>query len=184
MLILASGSPRRKVLLKKLCEDFSIEVPDIDERLLDGFLTPENLAKEESRLKAYKIFSRHPEDEVLACDTIVILEGKVLEKPRDEEDAFRMLLEEQGKRQIVLSAYTYLSKEREITRTVRSVVRFNPLSEETIREYIKKCQPLDKAGAYGIQDPFPLIHSIEGSFDNVMGLPTEDLREHVFKSGR
>ena len=111
----------------------------------------------------------------------MLLNGKALEKPKDKDDAFRMLKEEQGKRQVVLSAYTYLSEGKEISRTVRSVVYFNPLSDEEILEYIEKCQPLDKAGAYGIQDPYPLIEKIEGSFDNVMGLPTEDLKKHVFR---
>lgn len=181
MLYLASASPRRRLLLKKIVDTFEIEIPSIDERFLDPFLPRESLAKEESRLKAYQIYQRHPEDEVLACDTIVLLNGKALEKPKDKDDAFRMLKEEQGKRQIVLSAYTYLSKGKEINRTVRSVVYFNPLSDEEILEYIEKCQPLDKAGAYGIQDPYPLIEKIEGSFDNVMGLPTEDLKKHVFR---
>jgi septum formation protein len=179
MLILASSSPRRQELLKKLCKSFTIIVPDVDERLLDAALDPKDLPAEESRLKAYAVHALYPNDEVLACDTIVILKGGVLGKPKDEKDAVAMLLKEQGQRQIVLSGYTYISPEREITRTVSSTVYFNPLSKEAIEAYVKNYQPLGKAGAYGIQDEAGLINHIEGSYDNVMGLPTEDIAHHV-----
>lgn len=179
MFILASSSPRRQALLSLLIKEFKIVVPNIDERLLNPVTSPKDLALEESRLKAYKVFSSYPHDEVLACDTIVLLGENLLEKPVDEEDAVRMLLLEQGKRQTVISAYTYLSPTQEITRSVVSHVIFNSLSEKEIRDYVQKCQPLDKAGAYGIQDDFPLIKKIEGSYYNVMGLPIEDLRKHL-----
>ncbi len=179
MLILASSSPRRQELLKKLSKSFTIMVPEVDERLLDSSLDPKDLPAEESRLKAYAIHARYPNDEVLACDTIVILEGEVLGKPKDEADAIAMLEKEQGKRQIVLSGYTYISKEKEVTRTVSSAVYFNRLSHEQILAYVKNYQPLGKAGAYGIQDEAGLINHIEGSYDNVMGLPSEDIARHV-----
>lgn len=177
MLILASSSPRRKLLLKKVCEDFSVVSPDYDERSLS--LPPETLALEESKMKAYAVFSSHPHDEILACDTIVVLDGDVLGKPKDEEDAIRMLSLEQGKAQVVLSGYTYLREGKEISRTVATKVIFNRLTPSQISEYVQTKKPLDKAGAYGIQDDYPLISFIEGSFDNVMGLPTEDLILHV-----
>lgn len=181
MLILASASPRRHELLKKLVPSFDIVVPHIDERLLDEVMNPKDLSAEESRLKAYAIFASHPDDEVLSCDTIVVLDGKALEKPVDYEDAKRMLREESGKTQIVLSSYTYISKKKEITRTVASSITFNELSDEQIEEYIKNFQPFDKAGSYGVQDDYPLIKEIKGSYYNVMGLPVEDLASHVFK---
>ena len=177
MLILASSSPRRKELLKKLTPSFTILPPDIDESSLP--LEAKDLPGELSKEKAYAVFSKHLEDQVLACDTIVVLNGKVLGKPKDEEDAFRMLKEESGKKQIVLSGYTFLSKDVEITRTVSTEVYFQELSDELIWDYIKTKKPLDKAGAYGIQDGYPLIKEIRGSFDNVMGLPTEDIAQHV-----
>ena len=181
MLILASKSPRRKELLKKIVPSFAIIPADIDERLLDPSLKAKDLALEESKLKAYAIFSLHPDDEILSCDTIVILNGKVLEKPVDKDDAIRMLELESGKRQIVVSAYTYISKEKEISHSVTTEVYFRSLSEEEIITYVTRFSPLDKAGAYGIQDDFPLIEKIVGSYDNVMGLPTEDLKKRVFK---
>lgn len=177
MLILASSSPRRKQLLKKVFSDYVVIVPEVDERILD--LRAKDLAAEESKQKAYAIYSRYPDEEVLACDTIVVLEGQVLGKPRDEEEAKAMLRRQSGKKQIVLSGYTYIGKGREITRTVATSVYFNVLSEQLIEDYVARCHPLDKAGAYGIQDGYPLISRIEGSYDNVMGLPTEDIAAHL-----
>lgn len=177
MFILASGSPRRKELLQKVIKDFTIIVPNVDESILH--LNPKDMAMEESKQKAYAISSKYPHDEVLACDTIVVLDGEVLGKPKDEQDAFKMLKRQSGKKQTVLSGYTYIGKGKEITRTVATDVYFNKLSDELILDYIAKKKPLDKAGAYGIQDGYPLIDHIEGSFDNVMGLPTEDLLTHL-----
>ncbi len=182
MFILASSSPRRRELLKKLVNEFIAISPDIDERMLDAFFSPSALSKEESRLKAYAVKAEHPNDEVLAADTIVILDGEALEKPMDVNDAIRMLKKERGKKQVVLTSYTYLGKGKEISRTVKSYVYFNNLSDEEIETYVKEFRPLDKAGAYGIQDNFPLIEKIEGSFDNIKGLPTEDLAKYVFKN--
>ena len=178
MFILASSSPRRKELLAKLIKNYTIIVPNVDERSLD--LPPNELAAEESKLKAYAISALYPNDEVLACDTIVVLDDKILGKPADEEDAKRMLRAQSGKRQIVLSGYTYIGKGKEITRTVATEVYFKELSDELIVDYVKNKKPLDKAGAYGIQDGYPLVDHIEGSYDNVMGLPTEDIARHVF----
>lgn len=179
MLILASASPRRKELLKKITKDFTVIPADVDEASLASEVLPKDLPAEESRLKAYFVHAEYPDDEVLACDTIVILGGEVLGKPKTEEEAVKMLLKESGRKQIVLSGYTYITRTKELTRSVASTVYFNPLSEEEIRAYVKKYRPLDKAGAYGIQDEAGLINRIEGSYDNVMGLPTEDISEHL-----
>ena len=177
MLILASGSPRRKELLKKLTKDFVVIVSNVDEGFLH--LPPEDLPAEESKMKAYAVAAAYPNDEVLACDTIVVLDGQVLGKPRDEEDAMEMLRRQSGKKQTVLSGWTYIGKGIEITRTVATKVYFNQLTEEQIRRYVYEKKPLDKAGAYGIQDGYDLVNRIEGSYDNVMGLPTEDIAKHV-----
>ena len=178
MFILASSSPRRKQLLSKLISDFTIIVPNVDERLLD--LPASDLAAEESKIKAYAIASKYPNDEILACDTIVVLDEEVLGKPETEEKAKEMLRRQSGKKQIVLSGYTYIGKGKEITRTVATAVYFNELSDELIEEYVREKKPLDKAGGYGIQDGYPLVDRIEGSYDNVMGLPTEDIARFVF----
>ena len=180
MFILASGSPRRKELLKKLIPEFEVIVPNVDETLLH--IQAKDLPAEESKAKAYAIKSKYPEAEVLSCDTVVVLDGVALGKPVDEEDAKRMLRAQSGRKEIVLSGYTYIGKGREITRTVATEVYFNELSDELIDAYVKTKKPLDKAGAYGIQDEgFALIREIVGSFDNVMGLPTEDIALHVIR---
>lgn len=182
MFILASGSPRRKELLSKLVDPFEIVVPDVDESILH--LPPKDLPAEESRMKAYAVSSRYPDAEILACDTIVILHGEALGKPKDKEDARRMLRAQSGQKEIVLSGYTYIGKGREITRSVATEVYFNELSDELIERYLEEKRPFDKAGAYGIQDGYPLIKEIIGSYDNVMGLPTEDIAFHVIRPGR
>ena len=102
-------------------------------------------------------------------------------KPKSVEDAKRMLRSLSGEKHVVISGYTYISKEKEVTRTVRTYVYFNKLSEELIDKYVASGSPMDKAGAYGIQDSdFNLVNHIEGSFDNVIGLPVEDIQAHVF----
>ena len=137
MLILASSSPRRKELLKKITTDFVVISPDIDEGAL-SFVPAKDLAAEESKEKAYAIKAKYPNDEIISCDTIVVLEsGEVLGKPGNAENARKMLENESGKKQYVLSGYTYIGKGVEITRTVKSVVYFNKLSPELIEEYIE-----------------------------------------------
>ena len=157
MLILASNSPRRASLLKTIIPNFKIIPANIDERLLDNYFDAFFLAKEESRLKAYKVFSVHPNDEVLACDTIVVLDNQILEKPMDENEAINMLSKESSRKQIVISGYTYISSKKEISKNVITAVYFKNLSKTAINEYVLRFKPLDKAGAYGIQDDFPLI---------------------------
>ena len=179
MLILASESPRRRELIKKITNDFVVIPSNVDESILH--IAPHDLPGELSKLKAYSVFNEHPNDEVLACDTVVILHGELMGKPKDKKEAFEMLSKLSGEKHVVISGYTYISKEKEITRTVRTYVYFNKLSDELINKYIESGSPMDKAGAYGIQDEeFHLVNHIEGDFDNVIGLPVEDIKKHVF----
>lgn len=181
MIILASASPRRKELIKMLTNDFVVIPSDVDESIIHT--EPHALPAELSKIKAYSIFSKYPNDTVIACDTIVILDGKIMGKPHSKEEAKQMLQALSNRKHVVISGYTYINKEREITRTVRTYVYFNKLSEETIDAYIKSGSPMDKAGAYGIQDEeFNLVNHIEGSFYNVVGFPVEDIKAHCFKS--
>ena len=180
MLILASQSPRRKELIKKIVKEFTVIPANIDESELH--IPACDLPAELSKEKAYAVFAKYPNDEVLSCDTIVILDNKVLGKPKSEDDARAMLKALSGRKHVVISGYTYISKDKEITRTVRTYVYFNKLSDKTIEEYIKTGSPMDKAGAYGIQDDeFGLVNHIEGSYDNVVGFPVEDIKQHCFK---
>lgn len=178
MLILASQSPRRKELLRLITPDFDVISANIDEEVV--VQVPSDLAKELSKLKAYEIFKTHPNDTILACDTIVIIDDKVLNKPKDKAEARKMLEMLSGRRHHVISGFTILSKEREINRNVMTEVYFNKLSDETIERYIASGSPFDKAGGYGIQDEaFGLVDHIVGSYYNVMGLPVEELKKYL-----
>ena len=179
MIILASESPRRRELIKKITKEFTVIPANIDESVLH--IPACDLPGELSKLKAYDIFAKYPNDKVLACDTVVIIDGQILGKPHSKEQAKEMLQRLSGRKHVVISGYTIISKEKEITRTVRTYVYFNKLSDELIDAYIATGSPMDKAGAYGIQDrEFDLVNHIEGSFDNVIGLPTEDIKAHWF----
>ena len=179
MIILASESPRRRELIKKITKEFTVIPANIDESVLH--IPACDLPGELSKLKAYDIFARYPNDKVLACDTVVIIDGQILGKPHSKEEAKKMLQKLSGRKHVVISGYTIISKEKEVTRTVRTYVYFNKLSDELINAYIATGSPMDKAGAYGIQDQeFDLVNHIEGSFDNVIGLPTEDIKAHWF----
>lgn len=177
MLILASSSPRRKQLIKKLTTDFLAVKPLVDERACIAPVT--SYALELSKLKAYEVATRYPNDKVLACDTVVIFDNKIINKPKNNEDAMKILRMLSGKEHVVISGYTYIDKNNEINRSIKTRVIMNKLSDDLIKEYVMKGYAKDKAGAYGIQDPYPLVNHIEGSFDNVMGFPTEDIIKHL-----
>ena len=179
MTILASESPRRRELIKKITQDFTVIPANIDESILH--VPACDLPGELSKMKAYDVFQKHPDDKVLACDTVVIIDGQILGKPHSKEQASEMLHKLSGRKHVVISGYTIISKEKEVTRTVRTYVYFNKLSDELIERYIASGSPMDKAGAYGIQDEeFHLVDHIEGSMDNVVGLLTEDIKAHWF----
>ncbi len=178
MLILASQSPRRKELLKKIVPNFKIVPADVDEHL---DVPAKELPAKAAMLKAQTIKKLYPNDDILGCDTVVIIGDKLLGKPVDENDAYHMLKELSGKDHIVISGYAYLGKDKIVNRSVTTLVHFNELSDELIWKYIKSGSPMDKAGAYGIQDEeFHLVKKIEGSLDNVIGLPTEDIKKYCF----
>lgn len=178
MFILASSSPRRKELIKKITSHYKAVEPNVDERHhrfpLDVY--PLKLAE----LKANDVKSRYPRDEVLACDTIVVLNNKIINKPKDDKDAIRILKLLSNKTHIVMSGYVYLGK-KTIKRIVKTKVTFNKLPISLINEYVSKGLAKGKAGAYGIQDGYPLVKKLNGSYDNVMGLPTEDIIKHLKK---
>lgn len=178
--ILASGSPRRKELLKDLVENFTVIPSLADENI--SKTTPEKFVKILAERKAVEVATR-PENEgkiVIGADTVVAFAGEILGKPKDEEDAFRILTALSGNTHEV---YTGVCFARQIegkcqtkTRAAGTKVRFLPLSPAFIRAYIQSGSPMDKAGAYGIQDG-GLVESIEGSYTNVVGFPVELVRE-------
>ena len=170
-IILASKSPRRRELLELAGVPFSVETEDVEETFDPGLL-PAEIVRHLSRIKAEAVFKKHPAKTVLGADTIVVLDGGILGKPKDEEEAVRMLQALSGKTHEVFTGVTILSGKTEYSFAERTAVTFYELSEEEIRTYVSTGEPLDKAGAYGIQGRgVTLVRSIEGDYPNVVGLP-------------
>ena len=169
-LILASQSPRRRELLGLTGLDFIVRAADIDETM-DARKAPFDEVARVSRLKALAV-AREPGDVVIAADTIVVCEGKVLGKPKDEEDAFRILSLLSGRAHEVMTGMTVLRDDEIVTHTEVTKIHFRQLHPDEIRAYIATGEPMDKAGAYGIQGGAALFAvQMEGDYYNVMGLP-------------
>ena len=169
-LILASQSPRRRELLGLTGLDFIVRVADIDETMDPGKAPFDEVARV-SRMKAMAV-SREKGDVVIAADTIVVCEGQILGKPRDEEDAFRILSLLSGRSHEVMTGMTVLKDDEIITHTEVTKIHFRDLLPGEIRAYIATGEPMDKAGAYGIQGGAALFaDQMEGDYYNVMGLP-------------
>lgn len=172
-IILASQSPRRRELLERMgVRDFRIVTPDIDERM-DRDLPPEELVRRISAEKARAVREQMGADAIIiAADTVVALDGAVLGKPGDELEAFKMLSTLSGNRHQVYTGVTVLRGEEEYSQSEETTVSFRELTGEEIDCYIKTGEPMDKAGAYGIQGYGALlIEGIQGDYYNVMGLP-------------
>jgi septum formation protein len=175
--ILASRSPRRQQLLCELGLDFKIVVKDYIEDYPDN-LSGSGIAEYLARQKALQFKSEISENDiVITADTIVWCGNKVLDKPSDFKEAVDILCFMSGKTHEVITGVTFLSNRADYTFSETTRVTFDNLSEEEINYYVKKFQPFDKAGAYGIQEWIGLagITSIEGSYFNVMGLPIQKL---------
>lgn len=178
--ILASQSPRRKELLELMHIPFLVRVSHTDETMDPGLPAQEEVARV-SLLKAQAV-SREPEDVVIAADTIVVCEGKILGKPRDPEQAVQMLQLLSGKHHEVMTGLTVLQGDRHTTCTQVTRIHFRELSLQEIREYVAGGEPMDKAGAYGIQGGGALFaDSMNGDYYNVMGLPVCRLHEILKK---
>ncbi len=182
--ILASASPRRKELLAGLIEKFDIIPSQADENVREN--SPCTLVERLAERKALEVALR-PENEgkmVVGADTVVAFEGEVLGKPKDEEDAFRMLSALSGKEHAVYTgvcfAYQKAGACKVYTRSEKTAVCFYPLTKEWILQYIAGGSPMDKAGAYGIQDG-GLVEKIVGSYTNVVGFPVELVQEMIDK---
>lgn len=181
-LVLASGSPRRSLLLSAAGYEFRVAVPDVDETQAPG----EDPAEMVLRLSAdkAKAVEAASDEAVLAADTVVVLAGEVMGKPTDEAHAVRMLSSLSGRSHQVLTGWTIRSSEGERFGVTESVVRFHSLSGDQIRAYLDEVQPMDKAGAYAIQaDGGRLIASVTGSRANVMGLPIGEIAESLTELG-
>ena len=177
-IILASKSPRRQELLRGMGVDFEILTKETDESFPPEMPLDE-VPKYLSLQKSLAFGENElPKDYLLiTSDTVVICEGEILGKPKDREDAARMLQLLSGKTHHVVTGVTVRSAEKTVSFAVRSNVTFADLEQDEIDYYIEHCKPYDKAGAYGIQEwiGYVGISGLEGSFYNVMGLPTRKL---------
>ncbi len=182
-IILASGSPRRQQFLKELDVDFEIQLKDIEE------IYPEHLQAEEitnflAKLKAAAFVADLKVNDILiTSDTIVWLNNKALGKPKDYDDAFEMLTEMSGTTHKVITSVCLKTIDKEVVFYEETLVTFTKLSSDEIKYYLNNYKPFDKAGSYGIQEWIGLvaITKIEGSYANVVGLPTHRLYEEMMK---
>ena len=171
-IILASASPRRRELLTRIGLAFRIHSPDVDESIAPG-TPPAQMVEELSRRKADAVAALEGKEPlIIAADTVVALDDTVLGKPRNEDDAFSMLSALSGREHRVFTGVTVLRGARAVTEHEATAVTFRELSPNEIRGYIATGEPMDKAGAYGIQGVGALLVSgIRGDYRNVMGLP-------------
>ena len=182
--ILASNSPRRKELLAGLGVDYEVRtLPDVDESypdILQGADIPLYIAKEKA--DAYRNMLQ-PGELMITADTIVWLDGRVLGKPKDREDALYMLRDMSGRTHEVFTGVCITTTEWQRSFAAQTEVRFAELSEEEITYYVDKFQLMDKAGAYGVQEwiGFIGVENISGSYYNIMGLPVQRLYKELVK---
>lgn len=170
-IVLASNSPRRKELLAQARIEFVVDPADIDEVTTETL--PAKVVEDLSRQKALAVAANHKGEVVLAADTVVAFDDKILGKPKDEEDAFKMLTELSGRTHQVYTGVTIIDKEGKAnTFSECTSVTMYENSADSIRSYIASKEPMDKAGAYGIQGlGAVLVKGIEGDYNNVVGLP-------------
>jgi len=171
--ILASSSPRRKKILEQIRFEFSVVPSNINEDFSIG-LPPEAFTEHWAREKAKDIAKDNPQSLVIGADTVVILDGKILGKPKDNKSSKKMLLSLSGRTHEVITGVSLINinSKLDITFNERTFVSINTLSNRHICDYINLYKPYDKAGSYGIQDGFSVhVEKIRGCFYNVMGFP-------------
>ncbi len=170
-IILASASPRRKELLSLAGIDFVIKVADVNE-VIDPSLTPDGVVMSLAKQKAQAVASENPDSLVIGADTVVVLDGKILGKPKSEENAVELLSMLSGRVHTVHTGVALIKDEKIKTFCEATKVEFYHLTEEEIKAYVATKEPMDKAGAYGIQGKgCILIRKIDGDYFNVVGLP-------------
>ncbi len=180
-MILASASPRRAELLRELGFDFQV-VPSQAPEIQPQELTAQEVSRINAYRKARAVGKKHPDSLVLGADTLVYLDNVLLGKPTGLEEAYRMLEQLQGRTHQVVTGVCLLHwrERRQRVFTENTAVRFRPLDAVLIRRYLTRVDPLDKAGAYAIQEEGELIiENLDGSYSNVVGLPVERLRAEL-----
>lgn len=182
-MILASKSPRRRELLSMLGLEFTIVTADIDETMDPALSIPDAVAQV-CRKKAEAVGADHPDQLILAADTVVVLDDTILGKPHSEEEACAMLRRLSGRTHTVMTAFCLWQGGVSETHVEQTAVRFRPLSDREICAYVATGSPMDKAGAYGIQDQAAIfVQALEGDYYNVMGLPLCALAQRLRTRG-
>ena len=183
-LVLASGSPRRRRFLAELGLDFTVAVADVDETLRSGE-SPLAFVSRLAQEKAAVIATDHPEAWVIGADTVVVMAGEILGKPVDPEDALKMLTRLAGRTHEVWTGFAIIKGSSvAVARAVRTEVTFVIAVKDVLAAYVASGEPLDKAGAYGIQGRGGLlVERIDGSYSNVVGLPMAELVEELLNLG-
>lgn len=177
--ILASNSPRRKELLKLVVPEYSCIAADIEENCPDDIL-PENCPEFLALKKAEYVAKTHKDSIVIGADTAVFANGEMLGKPADEKGAEKMLAALSGKTHKVITGCAIVKGEKTKSFSVISEVTFYKLTENEIKEYVGTKEPLDKAGAYGIQGKGALlVKEIKGDYFNIVGLPVAELKRKL-----
>ena len=172
-IILASQSPRRRELLGQMGFTDFIVRPAKGEEIVDPDLSPDKLVEELSRQKCAEVAAlSHPDDLIIAADTVVAIDGTVLGKPRSVQDAYAMLARLSGRHHTVYTGVTVSRNGERLTAHEATRVHFRPLTAEEIEAYVSTGEPMDKAGSYGIQGyGSMLVEGISGDYFNVVGLP-------------
>ena len=172
--ILASASPRRKEILENAGFDFEIIVSDVDENITED-LSPSETVEELAKRKALAVWEENKDAVVFGCDTVVAVDGQILGKPRDDDEAFAMIKMLSGKAHTVSTGVCICTEDKISVFSNTTNVEFYTLSDETIRSYVATGESRDKAGAYGIQGyGSVLIKEIKGDYFSVMGLPVSE----------
>jgi septum formation protein len=181
-LILASTSPRRQFLLKEAGFDFRIERPDGDETFPDT-MPVEKVPSFLASKKANSLKDILKDEIIIASDTVVILNNRILNKPAHRKEAIQMLIDLSGQTHTVITAVCLLSKEKMDLFDDHTEVTFSTLTQEEIEYYVDNYKPFDKAGAYGAQDWLGMvgIEKINGSYFTVMGLPMHRVYQHLLR---
>ena len=175
MIVLASSSPRRNELLKKICKDFIIDACEVEE--IQNADTPQGLAMKNAKIKAETVAKRHPQDIVIGADTIVALNGEIFGKPDGEIGAIEMLKKLSDKKHEVITGLAISFAGKTFTAAEVTEVYFGEMTDTEIKNYVATGEPLDKSGSYALQGgAAKFIKKINGDWSNVVGLPLYRLR--------
>lgn len=170
-IVLASASPRRQELLRQVGVSFTVIPSAVDEQV-EVAMSPSGLVEHLALSKARDVASKHPDKLVLGADTIVVIDGDILGKPKDRSDAIAMLERLAGREHQVFTGVSIVGPQRELVFHEVTGVRFRPLSRMEIERYIDSGEPMDKAGAYGVQGlGAAIVSSVQGDYFTVVGLP-------------